>query len=296
MAKFISILLRSQIRMAKLFFKRMDLHAYRLGQDKIGLLGAKVLKGKVNFQPHPSARFHADWAVPVNAVPGSVILYLHGGGYTAGSLDYARGFGGMLAFQAGCKTLCVGYRLAPEHPFPAALEDALEAYRSMLEEYPADRIALAGESAGGGLCFALALRLKELGLPQPACIAAISPWTDLTLSGDSCRQNVRRDPTLLETKLRESARQYAGEDTKNPLASPLFGDLSGLPPALLYAGSHEILRDDSAELAKHLQSSGVPCELHIVEGMWHVFVLYGVPEAKEALWRIGAFIQENTRS
>ncbi|MEG1560501.1 MAG: alpha/beta hydrolase [Clostridia bacterium] len=288
----ISMFLRAQIRLAKPFLRNLDIEADRRGQDRLGELGTKAMEDKVSFLPASFPLFEAEWAIPLDPKPDSCILYLHGGGYTAGSLVYARAFGSTLADAMERKTLCIGYRLAPENPFPAALDDALTAYKYILETYSPDKISLVGESAGGGLCFCLALHIKKQGLPLPACIVALSPWTDLTLSGESYKRNADDDPSLFEDTLREYAGLYAGTDLKNPLVSPLFGDLFNMPRSLIYVGTHEILEDDSREMAKNLNSYGADCELHVVDGMWHVFVLFGIPEAKEALSRIRGFIDE----
>ncbi len=174
--------------------------------------------------------------------------------------------------------LCAGYRLAPEYPYPAALEDALSAYRRMLERFDAQNITLAGESAGGGLCYCLCLRLKALGLPQPGRIVAVSPWTDLTVPDRPCAD--LNDPVLSAEGLRYSASLYAPGRLREPTVSPLFGELSGLPASLIIAGSDEILLDDSVEMARRLAAQGCACELHVEEGVWHAYVLYGIPEAR----------------
>ncbi len=295
MAKWISVFLRTELRMIKPLLYRLSLKAARKDQDRIGRLGSMVLKDKVHFEPLHFEHFQADWAVPLNTEIKGAILYLHGGGYVMGSLAYARGFGGELAAHTGRKTLCMGYRLAPEDPFPAALDDTIEAYRTMLKEFAAEEIAFVGESAGGGLCYCAVQKIRQLGLPMPACITGISPWTDLTLSGKSYKENARKDPSLLEKSLKYYARLYAGDDRKNPLVSPAFGDFTGFPPSLVYAGTYEILRDDSQLLADRLAACGASCELHLIEGMWHVFVLFGIPEAKEALTRIVEFIGEHAK-
>ena len=292
MAKLISILLRAQIRMAKPLIKKGGIEASRKSQDNLGKWEAKALEDKVEFRARPFSRFRAAWAIPREARQTGAILYLHGGAYTAGTLEYARGFGGVLAHATHRSVLCAGYRLAPEHPFPAALEDALDAYLYLLSKMDAQHILLAGESAGGGLCYALALRLRELGHPLPAGIIALSPWTDLTCSSASYEENLRRDPTLYRDSLLESARCYGGMDLENPLISPVFGSFADFPPSLLFAGTYELLRDDAIRLADRLERAGSPCELHLAEGMWHVYVLFGVPEAREALARIETFAAE----
>lgn len=182
----------------------------------------------------------------------------HGGGYTAGNIEYAVGFGSVLAAATGCRVFSAAYRLAPEHPFPAAVEDAYTAYRHLLDSgLTPGEIVLCGESAGGGLCFALTHKLKQLGLSVPRAIVGISPWTDLTLSGASCRANRRNDPSLRYDMLASYARMYAADDLKNPLVSPLFGDVSGFPPTLLFAGEAELLLDDAVAMAHALKRAGV---------------------------------------
>jgi len=210
----------------------------------------------------------------------------------AGSLAYSKGFGGILAEKTGRPTLCVGYRLAPEHPFPAALEDAVEAYQRIRSIYPSQNIAIIGESAGGGLSFCLALKLKELPVRQPSCIVALSPWCDLTCTGDSFDELAGVDPMLFPESLRWSAQLYARGEEKNPLVSPVFGDLTGLAPSLVYVGSLEILIDDATRIATRCAECGVHCELHIADDMWHVYPLFPIPESKRALDRIEEFVSE----
>ena len=296
MARFFSILLRSQIHLLKPLIRSLNMEAQRKAQDEIGKLGAITLKNKIRFKEDHFACFRAEWAEPVNGCKKGVILYLHGGAYTSGCLEYTRRFGGMLANTNKRKTLCIEYRIAPENPFPAALDDAMEAYKRLLSIVQSKDIVIAGESAGGGLSFALALRLRDEGLPMPGCIVAISPWTDLTMSGVSFRTNLKKDPSLNEYWLRESVKMYCGNNTTNPYVSPLFGDLRGLPPCILYAGSREILLDDTVKIAKKLKDAGIICEDHIEKGMWHAYVLFGIREAKDALKRIAEFIDEHTNN
>lgn len=289
MARFVSNLMRAQIALLNPLIKRMDINALRKLQDALGTLGAKALAGEVTYLAEPTLPFQGAWAQPCASAPNKAILYLHGGSYTAGSLAYAKGFGGVLANKTGYRVFCLGYRLAPEHPHPAALEDALGAYRYLLKAHAPEDITLVGESAGGGLCFCLCLKLKEAGLPQPARVVALSPWTDLTMSG-SLGEEATRDPILSAERLRHSAALYAEGRLDEPTASPLFGETAGLPPSLIIAGSDEILLSDSVRMAERLRARGCDCELHIEPDMWHVYVLYGVPEAKEALNRVRAYI------
>lgn len=292
MPKLSSRLLRAQIALLNPLLKRMDLAQMRKLQDGLGGLGQVALGGGVEYEDAGFERFDAAWAHAKTPVAGKAILYLHGGSYTAGSLPYAKGFGGVLCELTGYDTLCVGYRLAPEHPHPAALEDALEAYQRIAKDYAPKDIALVGESAGGGLCFALALKLKQLHLEQPSSIVALSPWTDLTMSLDSCTSLQSVDPMLTGEGLKLSAHMYGGDDLKNPLISPLYGELGALAPTLIYAGTHEILLDDSTEMARRLREAGVQCELHLADGLWHAYVLYPTAESKEAQEHIRDFIWE----
>ena len=197
----------------------------------------------------PLEHCRAALLVPKKVSCEGVVMYLHGGGYCTGDLDYACLYGEVLASDTGAVTFCPAYRLAPEEPFPAALDDALEAYEWILNTYPGKPVSLIGESAGGGLCYALAVKLKEKGLPLPAGIVALSPWTDLTLSGDSYAYNREADPSLTAEKLAVFAADYcAGTDPSAPFVSPLFADLRGLPESLIFAGGDEILLDDAVRM------------------------------------------------
>jgi salicylate hydroxylase len=218
------------------------------------------------------------------------VLYLHGGAYTAGCLAYAKGFGGVLAEETGLSVLCAGYRLAPEHPFPAALEDAL-APTADAPAVPAGEDPAGGESAGGGLCYCLCLRLKALGLPQPAGVVAVSPWANLTLAAARSEEE-SADPALSREGLAVSAALYAGDNLSDPEVSPVFGDLRGLPPSLIFAGSGEVLLGDAEGMAQRLRAQGCRCALPVEEGMWHAYVLYPLPESKAALRRIAVFAEE----
>lgn len=201
------------------------------------------------------------------------LLYLHGGGYVIGSPATHAGLVGELARRAGLRTFSVDYRLAPEHPFPAAVDDGLAAYRELLDTGVDPRdIVLAGDSAGGGLVLATLLAAREAGLPQPAAAALFSPWTDLTLSGASIQGKHGADPIFIESDLRAYADLYAdAEDRKQPLASPLFADLTGLPPLLIQVGANELLLDDAVRLAGRAGADDVDVVLEIGSGLPHVF-------------------------
>jgi acetyl esterase/lipase len=194
--------------------------------------------------------------------------------------------------------LVPAYRLAPEHTFPAALQDGLTSYRWLLRQgTPACRIALVGDSAGGGLCLAVAVSLRMAGEPLPGALLLLSPWTDLTFSGESNRSRKAMDPIFGRNSLGAGfAPAYLGMDSPtNPLISPLFADLTGLPPTLIQVGTHEVLYDDATRLSASLKSCGVHADLQVWEGMWHVFQIFTpwVPESHQAVLSLGSFIREN---
>jgi epsilon-lactone hydrolase len=224
-----------------------------------------------------------------------VILYLHGGAYILGGAASHGSLAAQLGYAAGAKVYLPDYRLAPEHPFPAALDDALSAYRWLLAQgHEANNIVIAGDSAGGGLALATAVAIRDGNLPQPAALVLISPWLDLSLSGDSIKSHVSRDPILRPSWLRWSAGVYCGEHpAEYPLCSPLFANLAGLPPMLVQVGSEEILLDDSRRLEQRAQAAGVSVQLQVFDGMWHDFQAHvGVlPESGTALAGIGAFLK-----
>jgi len=223
-----------------------------------------------------------------------VILYLHGGAYLAGSSRTHRHLGAWLAGAAGVRAVLPDYRLAPEHPFPAGLEDALAAYRHLLASgYSGNRIALAGDSAGGGLVFALYLKLVELGLEPPACLAGFSPWVDMTMASDSLSRNARRDVMLPISRFREVAEYYlGGTPPAEPLASPVLGRFEAPPPALITASKSEILRDDAVALAEVLRAGGGDVTLELWKDMPHAWPFFAglIREADQTVVRAGRFI------
>jgi monoterpene epsilon-lactone hydrolase len=223
------------------------------------------------------------------------ILYLHGGGYVMGSPAHYGDFLWRIARVTSARVLCPYYRLAPEHPFPAALDDAVRVYSWLLAQGAAPRrLVIMGDSAGGGLALATLLRLRDGGLPLPAAAVVLSPWTDLALTGESIHGNADRDLLLRSERTASFARHYlAGADPRHPYASPLYGDARGLPPILIQVGSDEILRDDSVRMADKLRAAGSPVEIEIAPRMHHVWQLYArvLPEGRNAIARIGAFVQ-----
>ena len=271
-------LVRSQLNFFKPFVSSCSLEVTRKGQDKLGELMEAIHRHDVIVQDHKFNNFDGAWVIPTEERRPGVILYLHGGGYTCGDLDYAKGFASTLAVECGVRVFCSAYRLAPETRFPGAVDDAEESYSFLLSKgYAPEQITLCGESAGGGLIYALCLRLKEKSLPLPNGIIAISPWVDLTLSGESYNTNRENDPSLTEELLRFYAECYAG-DEKDPEVSPLFGDLKGLPPSLIFVGGDEILLDDSRRMHEKLLQAGCKSRLVIAPERWHAYVLYMLNE------------------
>jgi acetyl esterase/lipase len=218
----------------------------------------------------------AEWTSTPDAASDSVILYLHGGGYVICSLDSHRHLAAEVGRASGTRTLAIDYRLAPEHPFPAPIEDTLAAYRYLLDSgFAANRIALAGDSAGGGLVVGAMLAIREAGLPLPACAWCISPWVDMEATGLSFADRADADPTVQRPTILMMAEMYmGGADVRHPHASPLHGDLRGLPPLLIQVGSAETLLDDSVALARKAGAADVVVDLQIWPEMIHIWHLY----------------------
>lgn len=248
-------------------------------------------------------------AVTMNGVPAEqllvgeggarVVLYLHGGGYCIGSPATHRPLAARIAHAAGATCYVPDYRLAPEHPHPAALDDALAAYRWLLSQghKPAD-LALGGDSAGGGLVLACAVAMRDSGLALPAALVLISPWSDLTLSGRTGATHAWRDPILSRAIVALWAKCYLGtQPADHPLCSPLFAKLTGLPPVLIQVGSEEILLDDSVRLAERARAAGVKVTLTQYEGMWHDFQVHApvLHDSARAIAEIGGFLRAHWR-
>lgn len=232
---------------------------------------------------------------PAGAHADTAVLFLHGGAYVIGGPGSHAKLAAHVARASRSTTYFVDYRLAPEHPHPAALDDALAAYRWLLAQSPAPRrIVLAGDSAGGGLALATAMALRDRGLRAPAALVLISPWTDLTLGGASHASKAAADPMLRAAWLRAAAAHYAGARAlDDPLLSPAFGRLAGLPPMLIQVGSEEILLSDAERLAEGVARSGGRAELRRYDGLWHDFQVHAgmLPESDRALAEIGAFTE-----
>jgi len=238
----------------------------------------------------------AEWSTVDGADSARTLLYLHGGGYTIGSVRTHRHLVAAISRASGMRVLSLDYRLGPEAPFPAAVEDACTGYRFLLEQgLPASRIAIAGDSAGGGLTAAALLALRDSGDPLPAAGVCLSPWLDLTQSGDSIADRAPRDPMLDRATLERMAAAYLnGADPRAPYASPLFAELRGLPPLLLQVGGAEVLYDDATRFAERAAAAGVDVTLEPWDDMvhvWHAFEA-SLPEARQAIEHVGGFLRE----
>lgn len=254
------------------------------------------LPKNIQLKPVDIGGIYAEWVLPHGADPKKVMLYFHGGGYVVGSAQGHRLHTGKFVKATGIPALVFNYRLAPEHPFPAAVEDSLNAYKYLLDKgsEPAN-IVFMGDSAGGGLCLATLLAIKMQGLPLPAAAVALSPWVDLKCTGDSytTKASVCLSP---EGSWDAWGKMYFGDHSpEDPLVSPLYGDLKGLPPLLIIVGGDEILLDDSREFAKKAEVAGVDVTLIIGEGMCHCYPAFAniLPEAKQALASISTFVKSS---
>ena len=222
------------------------------------------------------------------------VLYCHGGGYTSGNLGYSRVLASKLVRSTGLDTLSFEYRLAPEHPYPAALEDAFRAWDHLMYlGYGAKDVVLAGDSAGGNMALVLCLALRRAGRMLPGALLLMSPWTDMTASGASYSERAEADPILTDEYIQAVREAYApGADYSRPEFSPLFGDFSAFPPALIQVGTHEILYSDSERLAERMKAAGCYCRLEVWENMWHVFQMAPAKKSAAAMESMAHFLLE----
>ncbi|HSR85551.1 MAG TPA: alpha/beta hydrolase [Streptosporangiaceae bacterium] len=246
-------------------------------------------------EPTDAGGVPAEWVVAAGVLPGRILLYLHGGAYQIGSPATLRHMIALMSAAAQAQVLSIDYRLAPEHPFPAAVDDALMAYRFLLRggADPAF-VAIAGDSAGGGLALATLVALRDAGDPLPAAAVAMSPWTDLALTGDSLRTRADVDVMVKPSGMTETAATYlAGADPRHPYASPLYADLRGLPSILIHVGGAEVILDDSTRFAAKARAEGVDVRLEVWPEMPHVWHAFAglLPESDRAIERIGSWLQ-----
>ena len=240
----------------------------------------------------------AEWVAAEGSSDSRVVLYLHGGGYIIGSPRTHRPLMAWLSRESAGKVLGLEYRLAPEHPFPAPVEDSVAAYRWLLDEgYDPARISVGGDSAGGGLTVAALVQFRYLGLPMPGAAVCISPWVDMEGLGESMETRAAADPMVDKENLLISAKTYLrGSNPRAPLAAPLYADLRGLPPTLIQVGDAEVLLDDSTRLAGVAREAGVEVRMEVWDDMIHVWHLFApiLPEGLQAIAQAGEFIKKHT--
>lgn len=312
--KFSDKFIRTQLERTKSATQSASIEVARGVQNKAGKLLCFFTRRDAVVSHEDFCGVPGAIAVPRDEVRSGIILYIHGGGYVSGGIDYAKGFASVLSAECGMRVATFEYRLAPENPYPAQLEDALTVYKKLIEiGYSPESILLAGESAGGGLCYSLALRLRELGIPMPAGIVAISPWCDLTNSGKSYDDNSDRDPSLSKELLDfyssclvGAVNRETGVSNKDavisdnpafdelkraPYVSPLFADLSGMPKTLIFAGGDEILLSDSTRIHERFCEAGVDSQLVVREEMWHAYHLYRLKSSDADFALINSFIK-----
>lgn len=261
--------------------------------DFDNLLSTLPVDGALAFEERSIGAVDGVWLEDPSG-SDSVLLYLHGGAYVVGTAFGYRSLSGNLARAAGTSLFSPEYRLAPEHPYPAAIDDALASYRGLLEAgYTSERIVVAGDSAGGGLAAALLVAIKHAGLPQPAGAWLLSPWADLAVAGDSAISNADEDHLLdREGLLKRAADYLGGKNASTPLASPIHADLSAIAPLMITVGSSEILLDDAFRLASRAAAAGTSVRLEVGPGLFHVFPLFGfmLSEGRDALTAAGDFL------
>jgi acetyl esterase/lipase len=257
---------------------------------------AAPAEADVKSEPVTAGGVKAEWISAPGADSGRAVLYLHGGGYVLGSIKTHRDLMGRISRAAKARVLGVDYRLAPEHPFPAAVDDAVAAYRWMLQQdLNPSRIAVAGDSAGGGLVVATLVAIRDAKLPTPGAGVCLSPWVDLEGIGESMTTREHLDPVVRRDGLKQMAAAYlAGKDPRTPLAAPLYADLKGLPPLLIQVGDAETLLDDSNRLAERARAAGIQVKLEVWPEMIHVFQLFAgfLPEGQQAVQGIGQYLNQ----
>lgn len=251
--------------------------------------------GEIRCEPVMANGIPAEWIIPKEEKPGRAILFLHGGSFNSGSIVSHRTLAGNVALSSNARTLLIDYRLAPEHPFPAGINDTVKAYEWLLAQgFASNQIVVAGDSAGGTLTLNLLIHLRDNNQALPVAAVCLSPAPDLTFSGESWVFNATKDLMLVERKERESIEIYLREfDPRSPLVSPSFADLHGLPPLLIQIGSYELLLSDVERFAEKAKAAGVDVTLEVWQGMQHEWQFAGkfLPEGKRAISRIGEFVE-----
>lgn len=287
-------LLRLQLRRTNTIDWNTSIPDLRLQTEKGASFFGKLPDG-FSIEPVDIDGLHAEWIMPAMMAKNRAILYFHGGGYVIGSCKAHRAIVAKFVQGSGIPALVFDYRLAPEHPFPAAVEDSLAAYQWLLRQgLTPDNVVFAGDSAGGGLCLATLLALKDKRLQLPAAAVALSPWTDVKNTGDSWQRNAKVDTLIWKEAQTVFGKYYAGNcDPGHPWMSPLHGDLHGLPPLLIYVGGDETILDDSTRFTQKAREAGVNTRLHIGDKMFHCYPACSplFPEARQAMAEICTFIK-----
>lgn len=270
-----------------------DLEKQRRSQEALGSMAAAM--GGLVWGPFELGGMDAAWMrLERPHKRRRVILYCHGGGYTSGGLGFSKVLASKLTRATGLDVLAFDYRLAPEHPYPAAVEDAQAAWDHLMRlGFGARDVVLAGDSAGGNMALVLCLRLRAEGRMLPGALLLMSPWTDMTCSGESLTERADIDPVLTPEYIYAVREAYAGDlDPAQPELSPLLADLAGLPPTLIQVGTHEILFSDAERLAERMNAAGTECRLEVWEGMWHDFQMYPSKSASQAMQNAAHFLIE----
>lgn len=270
-----------------------DLEKQRRSQEALGSMAAAM--GGLVWEPFELAGMDAAWMrLERPHKRRRVILYCHGGGYTSGGLGFSKVLASKLTRATGLDVLAFDYRLAPEHPYPAAVEDAQAAWDHLMRlGFGARDVVLAGDSAGGNMALVLCLRLRAEGRMLPGALLLMSPWTDMTCSGESLTERADIDPVLTPEYIYAVREAYAGDlDPAQPELSPLLADLAGFPPTLIQVGTHEILFSDAERLAERMNAAGTECRLEVWEGMWHDFQMYPSKSAAQAMQNAAHFLIE----
>lgn len=276
----------------------LSVKVIRDGLNQLGTLSR--LPKDVKCEPINAGGVPGEWITTPDIISDHVLLYFHGGGYIGGSIETHKDLVSRISRAAKVRVLIINYRLAPEHSFPAALEDAVIAYQWLLtnEKIDPKNIIIGGDSAGGGLTISTLVKLREEGVPLPTAAICLSPWTDLAGTGESIKTKAELDPFITPELDEFCAKMYLKDvDPKNYLASPLYADLTGLPPIYIQVGTSECLLDDSKRLAKNAKEAGIDVELDIWEDMIHIFAIFAplAPEGQQAILKISDFIQKNLK-
>jgi acetyl esterase/lipase len=259
------------------------------------MVAAFPLPEGVSSTPVDAGGIAGEWITAPGATDDQIIYWLHGGGYCIGSINTHRGLLARISAASGARVPAIDYRLAPEHPFPAAVEDAVAGYHWLLSTgVDPEQVVIGGDSAGGGLTVATLVALKDAGERLPAGAVCISPWTDMTLTGESLTSKAEADPMITTDGIARVRDAYVGTaDPRAPLASPIYADLSGLPPLIIQVGENEVLLDDSSRLAERAEAAGVDVTLEVWPDMFHVWHFFAamLPEGQQAIDRIGEWVR-----